>query len=262
MKPMFNRVAMLLGACCVMIAIPEVAVQCGEPIRETAFEPVFNGRDLTGWKHEGNWMVKNGEIICSERGGDLTYRATKMPDKFELWFEWMIVKGGDGATRLSQEAMPYGLFSLTYRAIPKTDLAHGQNKLTFSGEVAFGYSVGGGCVAVSSDAVSSPETANSTTSLFYTVTPSKKASRGAEQWNEGRIVRKGGVIQHWLNGEKIVDIDLNSPLRPKESERLRVLATKLESHGLYLKFTDDTGSLHFRNVRLKTLSNSTDTQPK
>ena len=254
MKLKLSQITLFLTACCGLSTNSELAVQCGEPTKETTFKSVFNGRDLTGWRHGDNWTVSKGEVICSERGADLTL-ATKMPDDFELWFEWMVAKGGEkGTTQPPQEDTPDGLFSLTYRAIPRTDLTHGQNKVTYSGEVAYGYSVGGGCVALSTDAVSPLETGSSTTSLFYTVTPSKKASRPAGQWNEGRIVRTGGLRQHWLNGEKVVDIDLNSPLQPKENDRLRVLANKLGSHGLYLQFKDDAGSLHFRNVKLKTLS--------
>jgi len=36
------------------------------------FEPLFNGKDLAGWKPTGNpkvWAVENGAIVCKGGGG-------------------------------------------------------------------------------------------------------------------------------------------------------------------------------------------------
>ena len=227
MKRRLSRVALFVAACCGLTVGSEVAVQCDEPTQESRSESIFDGRELSGWKHGSNWTVENGEVVCRDRGENLAYRAAKIPDKFELQFEWKSAKHEKDDISPQSGAMPDGLFSLTYRAIPVTDLTHGRNKLSNSGEIAFGYSTSGGRVIVATDAIPLSEAANATGSLFYTVTPDKNVSRPAGQWNTGRIVWKAGVVQHWLNGEKVVDINLDSVLKTKENERLRDLTAKL-----------------------------------
>ena len=41
------------------------------------------------------------------------------------------------------------------------------------------------------------------------------------EWNEGRIVCQGTIIQHWLNGEKVIDFDYSDPRWFHELEVLR-----------------------------------------
>ena len=40
----------------------------------------------------------------------------------------------------------------------------------------------------------------SAASLYFCMAPSHDATKPVGQWNTGRIVCKGSVIQHWLNG--------------------------------------------------------------
>ncbi|MDP1586603.1 MAG: DUF1080 domain-containing protein, partial [Prosthecobacter sp.] len=60
---------------------------------EPGFEPIFDGKSLDGWKHGGNWAVVNDEIACVKKGGSLVYEKTKVPDDFELRFDWKVTKG-------------------------------------------------------------------------------------------------------------------------------------------------------------------------
>jgi hypothetical protein len=47
--------------------------------------------------------------------------------------------------------------------------------------------------------------------LYDLVAPTKDFTHPVGTWNEARIKVQGWHIEHWLNGEKIVDIDLDSP---------------------------------------------------
>ena len=60
---------------------------------EPGFESLFDGKTLDGWKNAGNWEVVNGEIARVKRGGPLTYEKARVPDDFELRFEWKVAKG-------------------------------------------------------------------------------------------------------------------------------------------------------------------------
>ena len=58
--------------------------------KETGFELIFNGSDFQGWSQKGNWVIENGVLTRQGRGGSLTYQAAKVPDDFELRFEWKV----------------------------------------------------------------------------------------------------------------------------------------------------------------------------
>ena len=40
--------------------------------------------------------------------------------------------------------------------------------------------------------------------------PDSKKINPPGQWNKGRIVAKGNLLQHWLNGEKVVELEFGS----------------------------------------------------
>ena len=63
--------------------------------QKTGFQLLFNGKDLEGWKHGGNWVVKDGVISRQGRGGSLVYTVRKVPDNFELRFHWKVAKGSN-----------------------------------------------------------------------------------------------------------------------------------------------------------------------
>ena len=59
------------------------------------FELLFNGENLDGWKQSGNWKVKNGVLTRGGKGGSLTFITKKIPDDFELRFDWKVAKGSN-----------------------------------------------------------------------------------------------------------------------------------------------------------------------
>lgn len=69
-------------------------------IKEIGYRPLFNGRDLTGWKVEGagEWSVEDGMIFFSGRGRDLW--TTEEFTDFVLRVEWKIKPGGDSGIYL------------------------------------------------------------------------------------------------------------------------------------------------------------------
>jgi hypothetical protein len=60
---------------------------------QRGFIPLFDGVSFDGWKHGGNWEIQDGAFARVRKGGSLTYVARKVPDDFELRFEWKVSKG-------------------------------------------------------------------------------------------------------------------------------------------------------------------------
>jgi hypothetical protein len=139
------------------------------------FTSRFDGRTFAGWEQKGNWVIEDGAFFRQAKGGQLTCTAHAVPDDFELRFEWKVSKG-------CNRGVYYHPGQYEYQALDNAGSPCGQNPR------------------------------QSAASLFFCMAPSRDAARPVGQWNEGRVVCKGSVIQHWLNGEKVIDFDYDEPL--------------------------------------------------
>lgn len=83
--------------------------------------------------------------------------------------------------------------------------------------------------------------------------PSRDASRPFGEWNEGRVVCKGTVIQHWLNGEKVMDFDYTDPRWKEEVDLLRIRGADLAARGGQLWLQDHGAPVWFRSVRMRAI---------
>jgi len=182
--------------------------------RRLGFELLFNGQTLEQWKHNGNWVVANGAVYRSGSGGDLTHTARPIPDDFELRFEWKVSRG-------CNSGVYYRPGQYEYQVLDNVNSPYGEN----------------------------PRQAAA--SLFFCMAPSRDATRPLGEWNEGRVVCKGTVIQHWLNGEKVIDFDYRDPRWSREIEILRIRGGDLTTRGAFLRLQDHGQDVWFRNIRLR-----------
>lgn len=184
--------------------------------KTAGFELLFNGSDLDGWEHKKNWTIEDGAIARKDKGGGTTYKAKKVPDDFELRFEWKVGKG-------SNSGVYYRPGQYEYQVLDNK--VHGDGK--------------------------NPRT--SAASLYFCMAPSKDATRPIGEWNQGRIVCQGSIIQHWLNGERVIDFDYSDPKWAKEVELLRVRGADLKARGANLHLQDHGDPVWYRNIKLRTI---------
>jgi hypothetical protein len=64
---------------------------------------------------------------------------------------------------------------------------------------------------------------------------------------------KGTVIQHWLNGEKVIDFDYTDPKWADNVELLRIRGADLNARGGKLSLQDHGEDVWFRNIKLRTI---------
>jgi uncharacterized protein (TIGR03067 family) len=82
----------------VLISAKRRPRQLGAP--EAGFFPLFNGKDLTGWEthsaQPGNWRAKDGILIGSGEGSNVSHLYTKRDDyrDFHLRMEARLISGG------------------------------------------------------------------------------------------------------------------------------------------------------------------------
>ncbi|QDT10127.1 3-keto-disaccharide hydrolase [Planctomycetes bacterium K23_9] len=180
------------------------------------FVSLFSGQDLDGWKHSGNWRVEDGVITRSGKGDSLVYEAAKVPDDFELRFDWKVGQG-------SNSGLYYRPTQYEYQILDNGVHRDGKNPRS------------------------------SAASLYFCMQPSEDATRPVGQWNEGRVVCKGSVIQHWLNGKKVVGFDYNDPKWRFNVEMLKQRGGDLEARGAHIKLQDHGDPVWFRNIRIREL---------
>ncbi len=181
-----------------------------------AFEALFDGKTFTGWEQSGNWVIEDGAFYRKAKGGSLTYTVKPIPDDFELRFEWKVSKG-------CNSGVYYRPAQYEYQVLDNVNSPYGEN----------------------------PRQAAA--SLFFCMAPSKDATRPLVEWNEGRVMCKGTVIQHWLNGEKVIDFDYTDPKWAKEVELLRIRGADLNARGGKLWLQDHGQDVWFRHLQLRTI---------
>ena len=150
-----------------------------------AMVPLFNGKDLSGWKTATGgtpapgWKVEDGVLHRAEKAGDLI--SEKEYGDFELEFDWKISKGGNSGLKYRVRKTPAGWIGAEYQVLD--DAGHPNGKV--------------------------PDTASA--SLYEVIPAAKdKELKPAGEWNHSKIIAKGDKIEHWLNGKLAVKIDTSS----------------------------------------------------
>ena len=162
---------------------------------------LFNGKDFTGWRAvhgtkmpEKHWSVVDGTINVSpsdgsETGNDIV--TNEQYGAFELTFDFKLTEGANsGVKYFINEAFDSGGKSgigLEYQCLD--DEKHPDAKMGVVG--------------------------NRTMASLYDLIPSikldKRFQRKIGDWNQGRIVvYPNSIVQHWLNGFKVVEYERKS----------------------------------------------------
>jgi len=215
----------MLRSLCLMIcllAIAGPAAAADQPNTLSAdektqgFELLFDGKSLAGWDQKGNWKAIDGAIAWQGKGGSITYKTKKVPDDFELRFDWKVGPG-------SNSGVYYRPTQYEYQVLDNQKHADGRNPRT------------------------------SAASIYFCVAPSKDATRPVGEWNSGRVVCQGTVVQHWLNGEKVVDLDYADPRNAQAVELLKRRGGDLTARGAMLNLQDHGDPVWYRSIRLRTI---------
>jgi hypothetical protein len=184
--------------------------------KAAGFELLFDGKSLDGWKQSGNWKVIDGVITREGKGGSLVYDKTKVPDDFELRFDWKVATG-------SNSGVYYRPGQYEYQILDNAVHRDGKNPRT------------------------------SAASLYFGMAPSHDATKPVGEWNSGRIVCKGTVIQHWLNGKAVVDFDYMDPKWAEDVELLKVRGGDVTARGANLNLQDHGDPVWYRSIRWRVI---------
>jgi hypothetical protein len=231
-----------------------VAAGAGAGNAPEGFTPLFNGKDLTGWKvpegDNGHWKVKDGVIdydARSESRKDKTLWTRKSYRDFVLLVDWRLktepglkhevpfigpdgaaVKGPDGKPRMAEiDDVDSGIY---LRGSPKSQVNIWLWPVG-SGEV-WGYRT-------------DPK---QPAAVRAAVTPRKRADKPRGEWNTFEITMRGDRLWVKLNGEEVLR-NAQLPGVPREGP------VGLQHHGSWDakagRWTGPPSLVQFRNLAIK-----------
>jgi hypothetical protein len=185
---------------------------------EEEFVPMFDGKSLDGWQTTGNWVVEEDGVVTlkprpGERGWQRydAYLTTERKYKdFILDLEFKIGKGGNS-----------GVFLRVGDPLSQVNSGFEVQILDTHGKPNPGHHDCGG--------------------VIRTAGPSKNMAKPAGEWNRYIITCNGNQLTVELNGEQIIDLELDKSAmkdRPPEG---------------YIGFQDEAKRVWYRNVRIKEL---------
>ncbi|TWU16449.1 3-keto-disaccharide hydrolase [Allorhodopirellula heiligendammensis] len=195
-----------------------------EPAPAEAFVSLSDEKTFDGWSQKGNWQIEDGAFHRAADGGPLTYDRQTVPDDFELRFDWKVSPG-------CNSGVYYRPGQVEYQVLDNIGSPYGEN----------------------------PRQAAA--SLFFCMAPSEDATRPVGEWNSARVLCKGTVIQHWLNGEKVLDFDYTDPKWAAMVELLTIRGGDLTGRGGKLWLQDHGHPVWFRNLRWRVIAADEELKP-
>jgi len=185
--------------------------------------------DWRGWKEPGlpaGWHVAGGVLSKDGPVDDLVTKENF--GNFELELEWKIGKGGNSGIfyRGTREYDHIYWSAPEYQLLDDANTEDGKSRLTAAGAAFALYGAPAGVV------------------------------HPYDHWNKTRLVMKGKHVEHWLNGRKVVDYELESP-----DWKTKVAASKFSAYPHYGLATtglvglqgDHPGALAIRHMRIREL---------
>jgi hypothetical protein len=139
----------------------------------------FNGETLSGW------IVEDGTLVGLGKGGDIggDIVSTQEFANFELAWEWKI--DAQGNSGIMYHVVEGENFGAPYLSGPEYQMI---DDMDFPQELEVWQQTGADYAMHPAD-------------------PAKKIIKPAGQWNSSRILFDNGHVEHWLNGEKVVEFE-------------------------------------------------------
>jgi Domain of Unknown Function (DUF1080) len=212
---------------------------------------LFEGYTFSGWRGLGydsvptaHWRIDNGTIHRIPAG-----QVARMPDgqpaaggdlmtvdtfrDFELTFDWKISAAGNSGVKynVSEElsmanAPNHAALGFEYQVLD--DNLHEDNKIP----------------------------SHRAGALYDLIAPNaSKRLQPVGEWNSSKIVFRGNHGEHWLNGAKVVEYDLGTPLMDSllAASKYRTIPNFAQRRAGHIVLQDHGDEVFFRNIKIHVL---------
>lgn len=195
---------------------------------EAEFDVLFDGTSLENFRGYAQekitgWEIVDGVLHASGKGGDIISR--EMYENFELRLEWK-------ATKAANSGIMYCVQT-------------GDKASYFTGPEYQILDDDGHDVAAD-DTISAG-------GLYALYKPKNKKLNPVGEWNEAKIIVNNHVVEHWLNGTKLLEADMSS-----KDWRDRVANSKFKQWKKFgvnpvghICLQEHGNEMWFRNIRIK-----------
>ena len=201
--------------------------------RTQAWQPLLQGTSASAWRGfrsealPPGWQVVDGALTRVGAAGDIITR--EQFQNFELELEWKVAAGGNSGVffHVVEDSAAQYVWETGPEFQVLDNERHADGKL--------------------------PQT--SAASNFALHAPARNVTLPAGQWNRARVLVNGSHVEHWLNGEKVVEYELWS-----DDWKQRVRNSKFNQmprYGLarsgHIALQDHGDWVAFRNIRIRRL---------
>ncbi len=213
--------------------------QCQNTLTESeirdGWKLLWDGKTTDGWRSLNNnqfpnkgWETKDGALtVLGKEGGDII--TTRPYANFELRAEFKITPGANSGIKYFINPEKTKNVGCEFQILD--DVKHPDAKLGRNG--------------------------NRTIGSLYDIIPASKDKKvnPVGEWNEARIIVTGNHVEHWLNGEKVVAYDRNTP-----EFHAQVAASKFkkasgfgEAKDGHILLQDHGDVVSYRNLKIREL---------
>ena len=198
--------------------------------RAAGWRALFDGTSTSAWRgyksqtFPAGWKIVDG--VLTKNGAVEDIQSRDQFGNFQLAFDWKLSPGGNAGIfyRGTEEYDHIYWSAPEYQLLDDAGHPDGKSRLTSAG-------------------------------ADYGLYPSPAGVvKPADQWNSTLIVVNGNTVQHWLNGQKLLEYEIGSP-----DWEAKVKASKFVAYPNYGRAKqgyiaiqgDHDGMLSIRNVRIR-----------
>ena len=200
--------------------------------RDEGWINLFDGSSMAAWRGyrqdsmPSGWRIQDGTLTKDTVTGDILTRD-QFGD-FELELEWRLAAGGNSGLfyRGTEEYDHIYWSAPEYQLLDDATAPNGESRLTSAGAA-------------------------------YALYPSPEGVlKPAGEWNAARIIVRGNHVEHWMNGQKLLEYELGSPdwtAKVKASKFVDWPNYGRSARGHIAVQGDHEGTLSLRNIRIRPL---------